>query len=402
LGTLPLTAISFGKVSVVGVFTNIIVLPLVGASVSLGLVTALFGAWAMPLAAAVAAAIKILLSLILETAHSTGNLPWASVETLRFKPLHALPFYLAMLWVFHLPVKKLSRVLLVLLLCSFVMLAFVPEEPLGTPPKNAVRVSFIDVGQGDAALVQFPGGRTMLIDAGMWSEDYDAGAYIVVPFLKRRGIETIDWFVASHPHADHIGGSPAVFDAFDVREVIESGQTASDPVYERYVKAVLDEHAAVRRVKACDRALAVDGARVYFLYPTSETVRTDSSAFPMNLNNSSVVLKLTYGETSFLFVGDLEREGEAELSGMFGFFLRADVLKVGHHGSNTSTTQEFLDRVRPRYAVISVGRNNRFNHPSDEVLERLNAMGADVLRTDEEGAVIFETDGANVRRIEWR
>lgn len=402
LGTVPLTALYFGKVSVVGMFTNIVVLPLVGVSVSLGFASTLFGSVADTVAHAFGEINAVILRAILEIAAYSGSLPWAYVETFRFRPLHAFPFYLALLWMFHLSMKKYSRVFFLLLLCSLAVLPVAPIHPLDSLPKDRLRVSFIDVGQGDAALVEFPGGSTMLIDAGMWSEDYDAGEHIVVPFLKRRNIDTIDWFVASHPHSDHIGGSRAMFEAFSVRCVIESGQPAFDPAYSRYVKAVQDEGAAVRKARARDSVLTVGGARIYFLYPTTEALTADSSDRYKNINNTSVVLKVLYGAVSFLFVGDLEREGEAALCRMFGEFLRSDVLKVGHHGSNTSTTQEFLDLARPRYAVVSVGRNNTFNHPATEVLDRMKAMGVDVLRTDEEGAVIFESDGTTLHRLEWR
>lgn len=401
VGTLPLTAIYFGKVSVVGIFTNIVILPLVGVSVTLGFVSALLG-WITPLAEAVGAVNVLVLRAILETAKYSGGLSWAFVETFRFKPVHAVPFYLVLLWLFHLSVRRVSRVLLIVLLCCLNIFLILPEGRLDALPAERLRVSFIDVGQGDAALVEFPGGRTMLIDAGAWSEEYDAGEQIVTPFLKRRGITRLDWFVASHPHADHIGGAPHVFRSFEVNEVVESGQPAADPAYARYVRAIEQEHASLRIARSFDSVLTVAGVRVYVCYPTAEVVGPDSSNPYRNINNTSVVLKLVYGESAFLFMGDLEREGEAQLCRMFGDFLRADVLKVGHHGSSTSSTEEMLEFVRPHYAVISVGRNNTFNHPSEDVIDRLRAFGADVLRTDEEGAVIFETDGRTLERVAWR
>ncbi len=400
-GTLPLTAIYFGKVSVVGLLTNMIILPLVAVSVTLGFVGTLVG-WIPPLAEPIAVVNTWLLRAVLEMTRYSGSLSWAFVETLRFKPVHAVPYYLALLWLFHLPKRKPARLLLVLLLCSLNVFLVVPEARLDVLAPDRLRVSFIDVGQGDAALVEFPGGRTMLIDAGMGSEEYDAGEHIVIPFLKRRGISTLDWFVATHPHADHIGGAARVFEAFDVYTVIESGQGTDDPVYLRYRQARDAERAAVLKARPYDTTLAVNGARVYLLYPHSNVVREDSSDPYTNLNNTSVVLKLVFGDVSFLFVGDLEREGEAELSRMFGSFLAADVLKVGHHGSNTSSTEEMIALVRPHYAVISVGRNNTFHHPSEDVIERLQAFGADVVRTDEEGAIVFETDGRTLERIVWR
>lgn len=402
LGTLPLTAIYFGKVSVVGLLTNIVVLPLVGFSVSLGFVSTLFGFWAYSVAEAFAAVNYILLWLILEMAKYSGNVSWAYIETLNFKPVHALPFYLATVLVFHWHIRKVVRVAGILLLASLNLFLIVPPGRLDLLPPDRLRVSFIDVGQGDAALVEFPGGRTMLIDAGMRSEEYDAGEHIVVPFLKRRGIKVLDWMVASHPHADHIGGMLHVFEKVDVKEVIESGQPARDSIFIGYRYAVEREQAAVRHARAFDSALTINGVRLYFLYPTHNVVTPDTFYTSLNLNNTSVVMKLRYGETSWLFTGDLEQEGEAELVSLFGPFLKSDVLKVGHHGSRTSSTDQFIRHVRPSYAVISVGRNNKFNHPSESVVQRLQDVDAEVLRTDEEGAIVFESDGKDIERVVWR
>ncbi len=402
LGTLPLTAVYFGKVSVVGLLTNIFVLPLVGFSVSLGFVSTLFGFWAYSVAEVFAAVNYLLLWLILEMAKYSGNVSWAYIETLNFKPVHSIPFYLVTLLLFHLRMRKVARVLGVLLLGSLNLFLVVPPGRLDLLPPDRLRVSFIDVGQGDAALVEFPGGRTMLIDAGMRSEEYDAGEHIVVPFLKRRGIRVLDWVVASHPHADHIGGMLHVFEKLEVKEVIESGQPARDSVFIRYRYAIEQEGAVVRHARAFDSALTINGVRLYFLYPTHNAVTQDTFFTSLNLNNTSVVVKLSYGETSWLFTGDLEQEGEADVVSLFGPFLKADVLKVGHHGSKTSSTDQFLQHVRPKYAVISAGRNNKFNHPSESVVQRLQEIDAEVLRTDEEGAIVFESDGKEIERVMWR
>lgn len=402
LGTLPLTAVYFGKVSLIGLISNIVVLPVVGASVVLGFVAALFASWAMTIAATFAAVNAWLLWFVLESARISGNLSWAYVETMQFKPSYAVPVYLAMLLLFQFSMKKFSRIVLILLLGVLNLFLVLPEHRLEKPVSDRVRVSFIDVGQGDATLIEFPGGETMLIDAGMGSDEYDAGEQIVVPFLKRRGITRLDWFVASHPHADHIGGAPSVFRAFEVRELIESGQQTPDPSAVRYRAAVEREQCRVRAVRAYDSAMSIAGAMVYVLYPSAYRMSIDSLDRLSNLNNTSVVLKLVYGRVAFLFMGDVEREGEEELCTLFGEFLQSDVLKTGHHGSTTSSTSALLDLVKPKVAVISVGRNNSFNHPSEEIIERLRSHGAEVLRTDEEGAIIFETDGATLERVAWR
>ena len=402
LGTLPLTAVYFGRVSIVGLLTNIFIIPAVGASVILGFVSSLFGWLSFLVADSFAAVNQFLLKLSLGAAKFSGGLSWAYVETLQFKPIHSIPFYAALGILFHLQLKNVARKFIVGFLASLNLLLFTPTSSLDKSAEGKLRVSFIDVGQGDAALVEFPDGKTMLVDAGPKMDDYDAGERIVTPFLKRRGISTIDYLVASHPHGDHIGGFPYIFKKLEVKSVIESGQPARDPIYIEYVKAVQSERCKVDTARAQDSPLRIGGAKLYMLYPTPRFLDPDTSHAHHNLNNTSVVFKLCYGETSILFSGDAERDAEGEMVKMYGDFLRATILKTGHHGSITSSTQQFLDAVKPRHAIISVGLINKFNHPSEEVLERLRGMNIETLRTDEDGAIIFESDGKSFQRIEWR
>ncbi len=402
IGTLPLIAIYFGRVSVVGLLSNVVVVPLVGANVVLGFVSSLFGWFSFFVADAFAAVNWALLKFCLWIAKFSGNLSWAYIDTLQFRPIHAIPFYLALLAVFHVHFKNLARNISIGFVASLNLLLIAPTGSFDKSIEGRLRVSFIDVGQGDGALIEFPNGQTMLIDAGMKAEEYDAGERIVTPFLKRRGISTIDYLVASHPHGDHIGGAPYVFKEFDVKEVIESGQPARDPIYLEYIQSIKNEKCKTTNVRMRDSPLSIGGAKLYFLYPTETFIDKDTTHAHENLNNTSVVFKLCFGETSVLFTGDAERESEEEMIRLHGNFLEATILKTGHHGSITSSTEEFVNLVKPKYAIISCGLNNKFNHPSDEVMERFRAMNVETLRTDEEGAIIFETNGEKFERIEWR
>jgi competence protein ComEC len=402
LGTLPLTAVYFGRVSIVGLLTNIFIIPAVGASVILGFVSSLFGWFSFFIADSFAAVNQFLLKLSLGAAKFSGGLSWAYVDTLQFKPIHSIPFYAALGILFHLQLKHVARTFVVGFLASLNLLLFAPTTPLDKTAEGNLRVSFIDVGQGDAVLIEFPDGKTMLVDAGPKSDEYDAGERIVAPFLKRRGISTIDYLVASHPHGDHIGGFSHIFKKFEVKNVIENGQPARDPVYIEYAKAMQSERCNVDTARAQDSPLRIGGAKLYLLYPTPTFLDPDTTHPHHNLNNTSVVFKLCYGENSILFAGDAERDAEGEMVELYGGFLQSTILKTGHHGSITSSTQQFLDAVKPRHAIISVGLNNKFNHPSEEVLERLRGMNIETLRTDEDGAIIFESDGKSFQRIEWR
>ncbi len=402
LGTLPLTAVYFGQVSIIGVLANIVVIPAVGLSLVLGFISVLAGLFSFWFAEAYAALNQMLLQGTLSVITFAGGLRFAFVDTLRFSAIDALPFYVGLAILVHLGNQQVMRRLIIPLLAALNIAVFFPPSPLQASPKDKLRISVIDVGQGDAILVEFPGDKTMLIDAGPTTLNYDAGERIVVPFLKRRGISSLDYLVVSHPHSDHIGGAPATLEHFDVKRVIDSGQPVRSQIYSRYLADIKEEECEVLTAAAGTTMSGVENARVYVLSPVAHYIDTDTSHQHPNLNNTSVVLKLQYGNISVLFSGDAEKEVERDMVSVYGDFLHSTLLKVGHHGSNTSSSEDFLSAVNPTYTVISVGKNNKFHHPSPTVVQRFEEMNAVVYRTDEEGAVIFETDGITLSRVDWK
>ncbi|MFN0157851.1 MAG: DNA internalization-related competence protein ComEC/Rec2 [Bacteroidota bacterium] len=402
VGTLPFTAIYFGKVSVIGIAANAAVVPAVGASVVLGLISicvGLINTWAGEVYAVLN---SFLLFLTIKVAEFSGGLSIAYVDTFQFRWIHAVPFYLGLALLFNITSRRVVRIVLPAFLVTLNLVVFLPATGFHSATNKMLRVSVIDVGQGDAVLVQLPDGKNMLIDAGPWTPNYDAGERLVVPFLKRLGISTVDLLVASHAHADHIGGFGAVFEHMDVAKVIDSGQPQSSSFYQHYIKAMDNEGSSYHSARSGALLHESEGVRLYALYPTSTFITADSIDHHPNLNNTSVVLRLCYGDVSFLFTGDAEEEAEEEMVKVYGDFLRSTLLKTGHHGSITSSTEGLLDHVQPEIAVISVGRNNKFNHPSPVVIERLMIRGTEILRTDEDGAVILETDGHQLWQVDWK
>ena len=244
------------------------------------------------------------------------------------------------------------------------------------PPAGALAVSFIDVGQGDATLIQ-SGGENYLIDAGR----PEAGPE-VVDFLRSRGVQELDGLVATHPDADHIGGLPDVLDAFPVSTVYLSGEAdKATTTFNTFLRAVQNEGAQVIEARA---GLELDwgGTDVTVLSPPPES---EGGLFGES-NEDSVSMILAFGEARVLLTGDAENRGEEYMStGRFAG--PVTVLKVGHHGSNTSTTPLFLSRFRPEIAVIAVGENS-YGHPTPQTLRRLKTVGAEVFRNDEDGDVI--------------
>lgn len=402
LGTLPLTAIYFGKVSVIGVLANIIVIPAVGLSVVLGFISTLAGTFSLWLAEVYAAVNETVLNGTLLVAKVAGGLGFAFIDTMRFTAIDAIPFYLALGILVHMGNQQVVRRLFIPLLVALNIVVFIPPSPLRASAREKLRISFIDVGQGDAILIEFPDGKTILVDAGPKALTYDAGERIVVPFLKRRSISSLDVLVVSHPHSDHIGGVPATLEHCDVKRVIDSGQPISSQIYSRYLADIADEGCVFQTARAGTTISGVENARIYILSPMARYIDTDTSHQHPNLNNTSIVLKLQYGNISMLLSGDAEKDVEEDMVSVYGDFLHSTLLKVGHHGSNTSSSEGFLSAVSPAYAVISVGKNNKFHHPSPTVVQRFEEMKAIVYRTDEEGALIFETNGITLSRIDWR
>ncbi|MFO7171692.1 MAG: ComEC/Rec2 family competence protein [Bacillota bacterium] len=269
---------------------------------------------------------------------------------------------------------------------------------LGLPGGDqGLQVHFLDVGQGDAVLVRFPGGRTMLVDGGGAGVEagvpFDAGRQRVVPFLRRQGIRRLDWVVVTHPDQDHVGGLPAVAAAVPVGEIWVSAGAGTGSGQAALLAVAESRKIPVRAVAAGERLEPAPGVRVEVLNPPPAGPAGGREGL-ISRNEASVVLSVAYGAQAFLLAGDIGRETEARLA-TGGAPVRASVLKVGHHGSATSTGPEWLEAVGGPVAVISVG-NNRYGHPSPWVIDRLRQAGYRTYRTDRHGTVSFLTDGVRL------
>jgi len=247
---------------------------------------------------------------------------------------------------------------------------------------KTLKVHFIDVGQADCILIQAPTGENMLIDAGN-NDDSNT----VISYLNAQGVKKIHVLVGTHPHEDHIGSLDAVIHTYDIGKIYMPKVTHTSRSFEDVLTAIQN--------KGLKITSATGGTNINFSPDTKVEILAPNSSEYEDLNNYSAVIKLTYGKRSFLFTGDAEDISENEMLTK-GYDLKADVLKVGHHGSNSSTTEAFLTGVKPSYAVISVGKGNDYGHPHEEVLMRLHQAGIKTFRTDESGTVVFVTDGDNI------
>jgi competence protein ComEC len=263
-------------------------------------------------------------------------------------------------------------------------------------PRDVLRVSILDVGQGDSALIDFPDGSAMLVDGGGFvGSPIDTGKRVVLPLLRARRRARVDTVVLSHPHPDHFGGLLATVAAIEVGELWDTGQGEDQGAGPAYASLLADARARGVKIKRpdalCGRQINRGNARIEVIAPCP-TFHPDVGA-----NDNSLVLRVSYGSRSALLVGDAESEEETELLRSHPATLDADLLKVGHHGSRTSTSPAFATGVSPSLAVISCGVRNRFGHPHPNTLATLRALAIPTLRTDRGGAVIWETDGDTIR-----
>ena len=288
--------------------------------------------------------------------------------------------------------KTIRGILLVLAALVLAACVAAPPPPTATPPPASVTpsaglpltVAFLDVGQGDATLIRSPGGRTMLIDGGNSSQDADQ---VIIPALQRWGSQRLDIMVATHPDQDHIGGLERVIEVVPVGQMVLTGQVHTTKTYEQLLTAIRDKKLAAVRARA-GTGLDLDPLlTAAVLGPTDEQVSSDDT------NNASIVIRLSYRAVNFLFIGDAEEAEESTIL-RSGADVHAQILKLGHHGSRTSTNQEWLQAVSPEVGMISVGADNRYGHPQRETLDLLTRDRIKVYRTDQQGTITVVSDGS--------
>ncbi len=273
-----------------------------------------------------------------------------------------------------------------LLIIFLIAVYFAPELLFQTGPHDTAGklvVSYLDVGQGDSAFIEFPGGKTMLIDAGERDATEDILAYI-----EGRGHNKLDYILCTHPHSDHIGGMAQVIESLDVGQIYMPKAVHTSKTYEKLLLAIQEKGLGITAAKAGLSFMPEEAVEVQFLAPVGD--------YYEELNDYSAVVRVSYGENAFLFTGDAEELSETEIL-KSGRTLSADVLKVGHHGSSSSSHQAFLDAVSPEYAIISCGEDNSYGHPHKEVVERLENMYISLYQTSVCGTVAAVSDGTTIQ-----
>jgi len=384
LGVLPLLAASLNRVTFAALLLNFPAIPLIGLVMGAGFIFLAVSPVSPGLAALMAPVIKFLIDVFLWISGSLNAVPGLSYRLPTPPPAVVLGYFLFFSLLLLPPRFRLQKPLTGLLFAVFLItLVTYPFSPRGS---SALRLTVIDVGQGDSILVEFPGRKKMLVDGGGIPESsFDIGEHVVSPFLWRRGIKKLDYLVLTHAHPDHLNGLLALARNFKVAEFWEAFSPAESPVYEE-LKRNLSKSALRRRVF---RGFEVREGPV-----TIEVLHPEPSA-PLEreaVNDDSLVLRLTAENVSFFLASDIGIEAEKNIRGS-GLGVRSQVLKSPHHGSRTSSSAGFLAAVKPQVIIISAGEGNIYGVPHPEIVERYRASGALVLCTGQDGAVEISAKG---------
>jgi competence protein ComEC len=446
-GTLPLVMFYFNQISLIGLFANFVVVPLVGfVVIPCGLLTLFIYPVSSQIAYGCVKICLFVLDYVLLVINYFADLPFAAVKTFTPSPFEMVCYYV-LGWVVlnglntrqapagyrnhanaqaeHVPARHrylnpqgrfglnrlCSRVASVRKLLTakvgakrgviiglVVVLALLVDAGYWYARRHLngdLRVTYIDVGQGNSALLELPGGHTVLIDGGGFSDNntFDMGARVLAPFLWRKKIRTVDTLVLSHPNSDHLNGLIFIARHFNVKTIWTNNETRTTQGYQRLQNIVAQKQINLPDFQHMTRQLLINGVEFCFLYPPADFLAQKASQKGRSTNNNSLVVKVSFGDISFLFAGDIMAEAEQELVDLAGADLACNVLLVPHHGSRTSSSQPFLLSVQPDVAVFSAGWKNRFRFPHATILAAYEKIGCRIFRTDQNGAIMIKTDG---------
>ena len=397
IGTIPITANYFEKISLISLFANIAAVPLSNLSLAIGFLQMAVAGFSDHLSSVISEVNNVLLYIQLSFIKWCASLDFAYIRISNFNMTDIVCYYLIISIL--LTVNDKRKILFSIMLCLLIICGkYIYDLDLS----KKLRVSFLDVGQGDCSVIQTPEGKIILVDCGRTSFTSNSGERTIAPYLRRTGSDRIDILIITHLHLDHIGGIKYLLENFDIGKIIESGQRFPTAFTETMDSLIEIKNIPREVVRSGDYINDLNDMRFYFLFPDNKFVNSSGITIGNNLNNGSVAFILKFRETEIFFTGDIEKESERFICDTYSEFLKTDVLKVAHHGSITSTTIPFIIRNKPDYAVISCGMYNKFKHPSDIILNRLEKSGSKIFRTDVQGAALLESDGDKIEFIDWK
>lgn len=389
---MPITALYFHRISLVTLLANVTVVPILGLTViPCGLLSVLSLPWS-PLTAEIFLRLgSWCLTAMLEVVRFWAQLPFSSLWVPEPSAFEVLLFYVLILSLVFF--RRWSWMKWALCFAVVSIMVDVAYWTYRNGFSNDLRVTFLDVGQGNAAFIEFPRGKTMLIDGGGFpGSNFDVGKMVVAPYLWRSKIRRVDYLVLTHPQADHMNGLRFIAGAFSPAEFWFDGRRGQNRNLQELLGILEAGKTQILGPSNLVGGRNINAARIEFLHPIEGTGLWRNFVRNAGPNDYSLVLKISYAGKSFLFPGDLGKTGESFLVAEKDPRLRSDILLAPHHGSRNSSSRQFLQMVQPQYCVISAGYGNFFGFPHPETLQRLQKTGCRVLRIDLQGAVHFEID----------
>ena len=402
---MPVMAYKFNTISLTFFISNILASPFLGINIILGFITIFISFILFDLAKILAVVLDFGLKILIFISEFTAKLPLSSILiktpyafiiiliyclVLTLNYIYSIYNLNRSLRLFqkHL-LKKLNKRnienVLAISICVMIIFNFF-SFTYSLIPKD-LKIYFIDVGQGDSTLIITPQGKSILIDGG-GSESYDIGKNILLPYLLDRKVTKLDYVIISHFDTDHVWGILTVIEELDVKKVIIGKQYEICDNYKEFLKIIRQKDILVKQVQKGDKINIEKNVQIKVLFPEEKMIEENS------LNNNSLVFKLMHKDFSVFFTGDIEKIAEERIVKLYSKseILKSTILKVAHHGSKTSSIQEFLELVQPKIALIGVGKNNLYGHPNQEVIERIKKIGAKIYRTDNDGEIIIEVN----------
>lgn len=376
---IPIMMYHFNTVSFTFIISNIMASPILGIIVITGFLFIITSITVKPLTRLIAIFIKPILSILIKISQICSKLPFSNILVVTPYMFNVISYYAIILYCIKSKKNNKCKIiiclLIVLILINFIIYIF-PQK---------LRIFFIDVGQGDSTLIITPDKKTVLIDGG-GSDSFDVGEKVLLPYLLDRRILKVDYVLISHFDTDHCGGILTIMEKVKVKNIIISEQAEHSENYERFKKLMIHKRIRLIEVKKGDKIKIGRYSEFKILFPTSRLLSENP------LNNNSIVAQFNYNNFKMLFTGDIEKLAEQQILKTEKAEIRADILKVAHHGSKTSSIPEFIKAVRPKIALIGVGKNNTFGHPNQQTIKNLENIKCRIYRTDLQGEIIIKID----------
>ncbi len=376
---IPIMMYHFNTVSFTFIISNIMASPILGIIVITGFLFIIASITVKPLTRLIAIFIKPILSILIKISQICSKLPFSNILVVTPYMFNVISYYAIILYCIKSKKNNKCKIiiclLIVLILINFIIYIF-PQK---------LRIFFIDVGQGDSTLIITPDKKTVLIDGG-GSDSFDVGEKVLLPYLLDRRILKIDYVLISHFDTDHCGGILTIMEKVKVKNIIISEQAEHSENYERFKKLMIHKKIRLIEVKKWDKIKIGRYSEFKILFPTSRLLSENP------LNNNSIVAQFNYNNFKMLFTGDIEKLAEQQILKAEKAEIRADILKVAHHGSKTSSIPEFIKAVKPKIALIGVGKNNTFGHPNQQTIKNLENIKCRIYRTDLQGEIIIKID----------